>query len=261
MPMQAEIEPALGPADEQQRRVWLRAEYVAHIFHYRMPETVATAAVSPIIPSPLTIKMAMLAALLRSNRIDEAQRLVGNLWCLRVLIQPPAGALTFKAFMRYVRMPATRDANRIDSVTGGTYRISPHVREYAFWDGPLTVFVETPDALHQVVEGALARVSYLGAKDSQVTCLDVAKAEPSEQLCARPAHAMADLERGGVVVRLAEWVGATPDLLRAIPGQRDKADYRNETYVLPGKLRTGSKSKVYRRDDSSDYSFAFLENG
>lgn len=251
---------AIASAVELGPVIWLRAEYVAHVFHYRMPETVAIASISPLIPSPLTVKMAMLAALFHDNLIDEARHLVGYLSSIRVLIQPPVGAMTFKAFMRYVRVPAAKKAGEVDSMTGGLYGVSPHIREYALWDGSLAVFVETPEALRSIIEGALLRISYLGAKDSQVTCLDISEADPDERLCAQPTRDIADLERGGVVVQLAEWINAPDDLLQAIPTQRRESDYQAEPYVIPGRLHTAGKSKVYRRDENSQYSFAFLDN-
>lgn len=249
-----------SPAVETGPLVWLRAEYITHVFHYRMPETVAIASVNPLIPSPLTVKMAMLATLLRDDRIEKARQLVSYLPRIRVLIQPPAGAMTFKAFMRYVRVPAVKKAGVIDSMTGGLYGVSPHVREYALWDGALAVFVETPEKLRGIVESALFRIAYLGAKDSQVTCLDVSESTPDERLCAQPAQSTTALERGGLVVRLAEWVNAPDDLVQVIPSQRRETDYKTEAYIMPGRLHTAGKSKVYRRDADSKYSFTFLDN-
>jgi hypothetical protein len=253
--------PANIPAIEAGSLVWLRAEYITHVFHYRMPGTVAIASVNPLIPSPLTIKMAMLATLLRDNRVDEARQLVNDLPHIRVLIQPPVGVMTFKAFMRYVRVPATKKAGEVDSMTGGVYGVSPHVREYALWDGPLTVFVETPEILRDVIESALFRIAYLGAKDSQVACLEVSESAPDEQLCAQPAQGITSFERGGLVVRLAEWVNAPDNLEQVIPSQRREADYKTEPYVMPGRLHTAGKSKIYQRDANNKYSFAFLDRG
>lgn len=241
--------------------VWLRAEYTAHVFHYRMPDTVAIASVNPLIPSPLTVKMAILATLLRDERVDEARRLAAWLAMARVLIQPPDGAITFKAFMRYVRVPAEKKAGEIDAATGGLYGVSPHIREYAIWDGSLAVFVETPERFQPIVVDALLRISYLGAKDSQVTCLGVSEVTPDERQCAQRTQGVTDFEQGGVVVRLAEWVNAPDDLIQAIPTQRRETDYRTETYVMPGTLHATGKSKVYRRYRNSRYSFSFVGSG
>src|SRR5579872_5862861 len=85
-------------------RVWMRAEYHSHLFHYRMPETVAIAAVSPLVPSPLTVKMALVAALARDGDVEGARELAAYLPYLTddaFFIVPPKGAVTFKAFMRY----------------------------------------------------------------------------------------------------------------------------------------------------------------
>src|SRR5690606_19820976 len=151
---------------------WLRARFHAHTFHYRMPETAAINAVNPLIPSPLTIKMALVAALLRARRVDEAKRLARTLHTVEVRIRPPARATVFRALMRYVRPPRKdpESPSDHDAGTGSAYRISPHYREYALWGGALEVFLGVPEELAGTVTDALIRIDYLGARDSQVYC-------------------------------------------------------------------------------------------
>ncbi len=232
---------------------WLRADYMTHIFHYRMPETVAIAAVNPIVPSPLTVKMALIAAFLREGRRSDAGRVVRNLPHIEVRIRPPSGAIVFKAFMRYVRVPAIpKKGQKIerDGVTGGYYGVSPHVREYALWSDQLSIFVKIPQRLRVLIEEGLRKIPYLGAKDSLVTCTNVAKEKPPEEGCVMKLTPDDIAKIEGFVVRLADFNPERPiqDVLKVLPAQRDDKDYEQELYSVPGKLQTHGKVKIYQRE-------------
>jgi hypothetical protein len=117
-------EPTEAGAEE---RSWLKADYVGHVFHYRMPETVAIASVNPVVPSPLTIKLALVASLLRDGRIGDAELLAPRLPDLEVRISPPDASIIFRALLRYVRPPAEGGPQRIDANTGGAYGTNPTI--------------------------------------------------------------------------------------------------------------------------------------
>jgi hypothetical protein len=246
--------------------VWLRADYACHVFHYRMPETVAIASVNPVVPSPLTVKMAMVAALFRDGRVEDARQLAPHLPEMEVMVSPPESALVFRALMRYVRPPADRGSNRIDPNTGGRYGTNPHNREFALWGGPgsdsgiLSIFVNTPQSLADVVESALRHVSYLGAKDSMVTCQEVRQEEPDESTCCK-ALAEGDpppIDFGSFVVRLADMRrGAQLELINLIPSQRGSSRDLQRRYVpnaedqglhvLPGTMTSYGRVKFYNK--------------
>lgn len=233
--------------------IWLKAEYIAHIFHYRMPETVAIVAVNPIVPSPLTIKMAMIASLLREGREADAQRLLEALPWIKTKICPPEGAIAFKAFMRYARPPKAGTTELFD--TGSSYTISPHIREYALWSSPLIIYTRVPKESENLVSEALSKIPYLGAKDSLMTCLNVEKAEPPEGTYV--TELASDLLRGtegGFIVRLADFnldPEAIPEVIKLIPTQREEDHYKLDLYWVPGELHAAGKVKIYRRDSDA----------
>lgn len=239
---------------------WLRARYYTHTFHYRMPETAAINSVNPLIPSPLTVKMAMVAALLRARRVDDAQRLARELHNIQVGIRPPARAAVFRALMRYVRPPGKEPESLSDhdSGTASSYRISPHYREYALWGGPLEVFLGVPRGLADIAAYALTRIDYLGAKDSQVSCGGVDRIDEDEALVtwATPDEAVdddaADLEilsAGGVIVQLADLIKKA-ELDQLVPGARRRTHYAVRAYRLPGVLRARAGVREYHRDEA-----------
>ncbi|MCS6775417.1 MAG: hypothetical protein RMJ43_15765 [Chloroherpetonaceae bacterium] len=249
-------------------RIWLCARYHAHVFHYRMPETVAVASVSPFVPSPLTVKLALVAALARYGDIEGAQQLTDYLPYLNaphLRIVPPEGAVAFKAFIRYVRPPDVRSEEALsqrDGNTGGFYAVSPHIREYALWQGELRVAVHAPVEAVELMERALWRVTYLGAKDSQVTCWEVTQSvdlpADLEDLALTAVRTAQDIPAvRGPIFRLVDLAGErAPTLERLIPFQRRTGrgnnDYVLGFYTLPGELHASGRARIYYRKDRAD---------
>jgi len=242
--------------------IWLRARFLTHSFHYRMPDTVAISAVNPAVPSPLTVQMAMLAAYLRKGERGKAQALL-DLLPLKVRVRPPRGAVIYRGIMRYVRPP--KDAGDLDKNTGAGYKISPHFREFALLDGPLEVYVLAPAEHHKLVAEALERIPYLGAKDSLVSCQG--EVEPVDEPPSDCAVALEDVDLSEladyVVLQLADFEGRERlfppakgkqkaqdkalTLERLLPSQRLKEHYRLGVYLVEGQVYSSGNVKVFRR--------------
>lgn len=227
-------------------RLWLRADYVAHVFHYRMPETVAIAAVNPFVPSPLTVKMALVAVFLREGRREEAEGVVNAMLHVEVRIKPPDGGIGFRAFLRYTRVPEA--GKRTLTETGGIYGISPHTREYVIWSGHLSIYLLIPEKPSALFKEALWKIPYLGAKDSLVSCINVSEEKPDESECVIELKTeMLEIAKRGFIVRLAELKGS-PDLMELIPTQRKEEHYRHGFFLVPGTLRASGKTKIFHRE-------------
>lgn len=224
---------------------WTEAEFHCHAFHYRTPETAAVLAINPGIPSPLTIKMALVGVLLQQGRRSDAETLAACLDRLQVTVRPPAAAVTFRAFMRYVRPP--RAAGKVDQGSGSAYQISPHEREYALWGGSLLAYVGAPPDVAPLVEEALWDIPYLGAKDSMVTCLHVSRVPAPPPGCVVPLHPHDDVPKSGLIMQLVDMVKPAENLLQVIPGQRRARDYQVGPYLVPGSTRAEGSCRVYRR--------------
>lgn len=238
-------------------KVWLKAVYECHSFHYRMPETVAISGVNPAMPSPLTVQMAMLASFLRAGDSEKAQWLLEQL-PLELRVRPPKGAIVFRSLMRYVRPP--KNASNLDKNTGATYKISPHFREFALLQGPLEVYVRCNSEQQVWMVQALENVPYLGAKDSLVSCLEVVPVNEPPGDCAMTAHeANLDQPTDFTVVQLANFAthqdlfpakkaaekGLT--LERLLPSQRLKNHYRLDAYLVSGEVRSSGNVRIYTR--------------
>lgn len=232
--------------------LWLQAQYLSHTFHYRMPDTVAISSVNPVVPSPLTVQMAMLASFLREGESTKAQQLL-DLFPLNIKIRPPEGAIIYRGIMRYVRPP--KNAEDVDKNTGAGYKISPHFREFALLDGCLEVFVETSSENKTLIFEALEQIPYLGTKDSLVTCVQVQEVEAPPQDCLQTlTEFQPDAHQGDLVmVQLANFDSKSIKdkkkpltLENLIPSQRLKQHYSLEPYVMHGRMEASGNVKLFK---------------
>ncbi len=223
---------------------WLKATYHFHVFHYRMPETAAIAAITPFVPSPLTVKFAMVAALLQLGKHSEAQSLTQVLPQTEIRIVPPSAAFAFKAFLRYRSVPAVEAAGNLDE-SGSFYPSRPHTREYSLFQGDLVIFVCVPQTVQSLALEALKNIRYLGCKDSLVWCREARLInQPDVQTVVQPIGA----GQAGAVILLADLNReASIELPQIIPGQRQEDHYIQCPYVLPGNIMTINRTKLFRR--------------
>ncbi len=229
--------------------IWLKAVYHFHVFHYRMPGTAAIAAMTPFVPSPLTVKMAMIAALLQRGEDQRAKQLAPYLPQIEVRIVPPSAAFSFKAFLRYRGVPAVESAANLDE-SGSLYPSRPHTREYALLASDLVIFVGLPDTkICCLVMEALQNIRYLGCKDAQVWCRSV---QEVDQTALQENPVITPLAKGqaGAVVLLADFVpNVSLTLEDLIPGNRQQAHYQcpSPPFVLPGQIKTHGRTRLFLR--------------
>ncbi|WP_438317860.1 hypothetical protein ACP6EK_03315 [Candidatus Caldatribacterium sp. SIUC1] len=249
IPPQAKQQSFASSQESQNACLWLKAIYHFYVFHYRMPDTVAIAAITPFVPSPLTVKMSMVAALLQRGEHNEAERLAPALPQIEVRVVPPSAAFSFKAFLRYRSVPAVESAISLDE-TGSFYPSRPHTREYALFADDLTVFIGLRDGqLKPVVEKALCSIRYLGCKDSQVWCRKVEVVTFDE---VQGAPHVVPFSEGltGVMILGADFADdARLTLKDLIPGSRKKEHYRNSPFVLPGRIFVKGRARIFVRRD------------
>ncbi len=223
---------------------WLKAAYHFHVFHYRMPQTAAIAAITPFVPSPLTVKFAMVASLLQLGRHGDAEQLTRVLPQVEIRIVPSSAAFSFKAFLRYRSVPAVESAEELDE-TGSLYPSRPHTREYSLLQGDLVIFVGIPEQVRAIALDALRNIRYLGCKDSLVWCKEVTLIDqPDTRTIVQPLKE----QQPGAVVLLAD---IKPDsaieLPQIIPGQRREEHYELKAFSLPGTITTFRRTKVFIR--------------
>ncbi len=228
--------------------IWLKASYYFHIFHYRMPETAAISAMTPFVPSPLTVKMAMIASLFQLGDVNGAEIIAKNMHKIEVKIVPPKAALSFKAFLRYRSLPAVESEEKGSDETGSYYPSRPHMREYAIFQDGLEIYVKLPVNIKDYGKKALKNIRYLGSKDSVVTCFDLRESNPPHD-----SQCVSKLDHGhpGIVVLLADFKKDIQihDLKQLIPGNRDEEMYEKLPYTIPRNVITKGRTKVFITSD------------
>jgi len=226
------------------RYIWLKATYHFHIFHYRMPGTAAIAAVTPFVPSPLTVKMAMIASLLQLGDVRGAEIIAKNMHKIEVKIVPPTAALSFKAFLRYRSPPAVESEEKGLDETGRYYPSRPHMREYAIFQDCLKIYVKLPVDIADYGRRALKNIRYLGSKDSVVTCFELREDDPPHD-----SQCVSKLDYGnpGIVVLLADFKQGIQiqSLKQLIPRNRDEEMYEKLPYTIPRNVITRGRTRVF----------------
>ena len=257
--------------------IWLKATYHFHVFHYRMPETAAIAAVTSFVPSPLTVKMAMIASLFQLGDVNGAKIVAKNMHKIEVKIAPPKAAISFKAFMRYVSVPEVPECAKCGwkpppslppnteiecerckekgkrtiiyikplQETGSYYPSRPHMREYAIFQDNLEIYIKVFENLKTQFKKALKNMRYLGSKDSLITCFDISEVDnpPQKENCVNKLNE----KFPGIVVLLADFKSdiQISDIEQLIPGKRKGNMYEMAPYTISGKIRTKGKSKIF----------------
>jgi len=225
--------------------IWLKATYHFHVFHYRMPETAAIAAVTSFVPSPLTVKMAMIASLFQLGDVNGAEIVAKNMHKIEVKIVPPKAALSFKAFLRYRSPPAVESEEKGLDETGSYYPSRPHMREYAIFQDGLEIYVRLPVNIADYGKRALKNIRYLGSKDSVVTCFELREEDnpPHDSQCVSKL----DYGNPGIVVLLADFKQSIQiqNLEKLIPGKREEEMYEKLPYTIPGNVRTKGRARIF----------------
>lgn len=228
---------------EEHETVWIKAVYHSHVFHYRLPQAASIAALNPSMPSPLTVKMAMIASLLRSGKVTDARQLAKYLHQIIVLISPADASLTFKAFLRYRSVPEVGKGGQLDE-SGSLYPSRPHTREYCLWSSNLEISVEVPANLKDTCKNALSNIPYLGTKDSLVSCVSVQEIGKPDNLIGKQPSASEI--KSGIIWYLADFKsGVQLDLLDLIPTQRKPEHYQMKPIITPMGTKHWGKSTLY----------------
>lgn len=136
--------------------------------------------------------------------------------------------------------------------TGSYYPSRPHIREYAIFEDNISIYVKIPRNLKEIAKKALQNIRYLGAKDSLVSVINITEnAKPTEEKCIKK---ITEGKIHGVVVLLADFNDGLikSDVNKLLPGQREEKDYKKDAYVIPGKILTRGKTKLFIRGDNSN---------
>lgn len=231
--------------------VWLRARYELHNFSYRDPRGAFSAAVALPIISPTAVLLGICSTLYQSGRQLEAEEFLRTIHRCGVKVDPPDGAVFFRAFHQLRRYVGTQDKGKGPKDNIGFTKINQGTREYGLLQGPLTIYVGVPESQRRFVSDALRDRNHIGTHDSMCSLLgDVeAVAEPKEILCDALGEGVIPLASGEpvTVVTLSRFTSAE---FGDSPAPWTMSGGKNTElvpFVIPGAF-TGTRSgKLYRK--------------
>jgi CRISPR-associated Cas5-like protein len=205
------------------QKVWLRADYeFASTFSYRQPDTSAQFAVGVPVPSPATVKLALVDTAIRwSGRVDEGRRVFDLVKGSKVYVVPPPRIVRFRAFIKRLK---PREGRLLES-TG--------VRDYFLLDGPLVIYIEVPQSNANEIRLLLQRIRRFGTSDSLCWCTEVRDETPDVRLC---PYRLKDLPsgQGGLVARLSDLTDQSEfNGFNPFGGDARQARLSKDVYVLP----------------------------
>jgi len=231
-PSQSVAQPPAGPT------TWLRADYeFPSTFSYRRPDVSSQFAIGSPIPSPATVKLALVDTAIRwSGDVNEGRRIFDVIKTARVCVVPPPRMVRFRAFIKRLKPPHSSAGAGAPTVE------STGVRDYFLLDGPLSVFIEVPQSDTDYIEWLLQRIRRFGTSDSICWCVSVCSEAPDQALCPQrlgnQSHA-----QGGLVVHLSDLTQQSQfDGFDPFRGNSRQARLEKAPYVLPLRVRRSGET-------------------
>lgn len=213
--------------------MWLKAEIeFGTTFSYRQPDASAQFAIGSPIPSPATIKLALVDTAIRWNSSVETGRQIFEwLKTCPVLCVPPERVVRFRVFLKRLK---PREQELLES-TG--------IRDYFLLDGFLTIFLQVPKDKVEKAKQLLQKVRKLGTSDSLCWCRDVTEVDEAELPCQFFARKLEELPnwvlqqgvtQGLVIARLSDLTEASDfDGFNPFGGSTREANLEKSAYLLP----------------------------
>jgi hypothetical protein len=209
--------------------IWLRADYeFPSTFSYRMPDVSAQFAIGSPIPSPATVKLALVDTAIRwSGNVSEGRRIFDLVKSLKVCVVPPPRVVRFRAFIKRLKPPHSSAGPGAPTVE------STGVRDYFLLDGPLSVYMKVPQAHADETRRLLLRIRRFGTSDSLCWCAGVSEELPNDLLCPQRLRDLTPIQYG-LVVRLADLIEDSQfDGFNPFGGDARQANLDKQVYVLP----------------------------
>jgi len=242
------------PPPESVPLTWLRARYEFHTFSYRDPRAAFSVATALPVPSPTAVLLGICSTLYELGRSREAEEFLTNIHLCGVKIDPPDGAVFFRAFhqlRRYVTQQSKVKGKGKKPNIGFT-EINQGTREYGLLQGPMAIYVGVPQDQKSAVADALLNRDHVGTHDSLCSLVGEVEvvAEPQEILyeALDGRAARIDCEGPVSVVTLSRFTSAdfgeeSPVNWRMSGGPNTDVS----PFVIPG-IFTGTRAgKIYRK--------------
>lgn len=233
---------------------WLRAAYQFHTFTYRDPRAPQSSAPGLPLVSPTAVLLGIASTLFSLGLVSSARAFLAQAHLCSVVIDPPDGAIFFRAFHQLRRYETDQNKTSKEkfkpNARVGLTNINQGVREHALVEGRITIFVGVPEMLVEPVRLALRNRDHLGTRDSLCSLAgDVETcSEPTDVIFLTPEEwqSRLPLTRGVTIVTLARFVKGP---LRPTVSEHWWVAGGSETnlapYLIKGRFTGTSRGKIY----------------
>jgi len=235
---------------KQTSKVWLRADFeFPSTFSYRQPDASAQFAIGSPVPSPATIKLALVDTAIRwSGCVGKGRDVFDWLKTCCVKTVPPERVVRLRVFLKRLK---PREGKLLES-TG--------VRDYFLLDGKLQVFLQVPCDKAEEVKDLLGKVRKLGTSDSLCWCCEaneIRENELPEKLFPCRLDTVSEellrklLVQGFIVTRMSDLTEKSEfDGFNPFGGDAKKSRLVKASYLLPLKMELyGETWAVLRRTE------------
>lgn len=131
------------------------------LFSYRIPNLSPSYALASIIPSPSSIKLALVDSAIKfSGSVSYGIDIFNLIKSIRIEIEPPDKVSVLKYFIKRLKPSKLKDAS---------FEESFGIREYCHFITPLKIYFEFPNRQSEILE-LLNRLRRLGTSDSLLSC-------------------------------------------------------------------------------------------
>ena len=167
--------------------MWIIARYLPVApFSLKPASATASGGKTLLVPTPYSIKMALLDSAIRTRGLIEGERLFPFLRDLRIWFEAPQDVVVIKGFGKIQRLlkDKSNEEKAREAQVRGHYPMQPTIayREYAYYRDPfrLAFHVEDEDAPSMDLVAMAQSINYLGKRGGFIQLMDLPRQE--EQL-------------------------------------------------------------------------------
>lgn len=240
--------PVVGAVAPVSDLVWLRAAYAFHSFAYRDPRSAFSSGTGLPVVSPTTVLLGIASTLFSLGEADRAREFLGTAQVCKAIVDPPRGAIFFRAFHQ-LRRYYSSTKGRVQRV--GFTNISQGTREYGLADGIMTIYVGVPGAHADSARLALTNRDHLGTHDSLCSLVG------SVEFCDEPKQVVYYALEGSftvpkdgalTVVTLSRFRSGIQPTVGKHWWMAGGDDTELVPYLIKGRFFGTTRGKIYRRE-------------
>jgi CRISPR-associated Cas5-like protein len=224
--------------------VWVQIECrAASLYSYRIPNFNSFYALAAPVPSPSAVKLGLVSSIIEATgEVEQGRMLFAALRDAQIALSPPQRVAASRVLIKRLKKPKQ---------AGAGFTTSFGIREYLHPEGPLTLWVQVPEASADACMLGAGHLRRIGTTDSLVTTTATVVAKPDMAICARPMCDIpldAEQIRGRLVMPLNDLTPKAELTHFAPDGKGSSRALQTRMYLLPLRIaKQGANWLLYER--------------